>query len=115
MNQLELFDASDAVIAPGKPGRYQHAAILFTALGGDREGQPAHWPLPSTVQSCRCDCEDCEFLGHCSDDPCGFTDVLPDSALTVLEWLRDQQRKFGVLPDARFAWRRLIVGEWTEA
>jgi hypothetical protein len=41
--------------------------------------------------------------------------VLPDSALTVLEFLRDQQRKFGVLPDARFAWRRLIVGEWTEA
>ena len=75
MNQLELFDASDAVIAPGRPGRYQHAAILFTALGGDRKGQPAHWPLPSTVQACECDCEDCEFLGHCSDDPCGFTDV----------------------------------------
>jgi hypothetical protein len=45
---------------------------------------------------------------------CGFSDVLPDTALTVLVFLRDQQRKHGVEPDARFAWRRLIVGDWAE-
>ena len=113
MTELTLFDDYDAIVAPADPGRFQHAAVIYTALGGKRKGQLAAWPVGS-VQRCECDCEDCEYLGHCSTDPCGFTDVLPDTALQILEYIKSQQRSFGVEVDARFAWRRLNVGPWEE-
>jgi hypothetical protein len=113
--QLSMFEQFDAIVAPPTSGRYQHAAVIFTALGGKRQGELAAWPVASTVQCCECDCEDCEFLGHCSTDPCGFNDVLPDTALQILEYIRGQQRSFGVEVDARFAWRRLQVGPWEDA
>lgn len=113
-DQFTLFDECDAVIAPATPGRYQHAAVIFTALGGKRQGQMSAWPITSTVQCCECDCEDCEYLDHCNEDPCKFSDVLPDSAMQVLEYIRSQQKSFGVEVDARFAWRRLNVGPWEE-
>jgi hypothetical protein len=114
MTQLVLDGLDPVTTSVKEAGRYQMAAVVFTAVGGNQPGKQTHWPLASTAQRCECDCEDCEFLDHCSDDQCEFTDVLPDTALTMLTFLRDQQRKHGVEPDARFAWRRLIVGDWNE-
>jgi hypothetical protein len=110
MTQLVLDGLDAGTTSVKEAGRYQMAAVVYTA----QPGHQTHWPLASTAQRCDCDCEDCEFLDHCSDDQCQFTDVLPDTALTMLTFLRDQQRKHGVEPDARFAWRRLIVGDWAE-
>jgi len=112
--QLTLFGSSDFVVAPTKPGVYQYAAILFTSLGGTTKGKQTHWPLSASIQSCTCDCEDCEFLDHCSEQPCEFSDVLPDNAVPLLDVLKDKQRMSGIEPDARFAWRRIIVGPWEE-
>jgi hypothetical protein len=116
MNQLGLFDAYDVITTPDEPGRYQYAGVLYTAVGGARAGRTVTYPLPSTLQRCDCDCRECGFLGHghCSLHPCGFSDVMPNSALTLVGYIRDQQRTHNIEPDARLAWRRISTGPWQD-
>lgn len=69
---------------PAQPGAIRQHAVVFTALGGAREGQQTYYT----------------------------TDM--ETMLAQRDWLHQQARNKGRTPDARIMVRTVTCGEWEE-